>query len=95
LTGVVGRIAGCERFHKIGRKNENSSFLGRDDRGDSLSFSAAAYAEGEKPNILLIVANDVGWGDLGAYGGGLERGIPTPNLDKIAGGGMTFPRYRE
>lgn len=56
----------------------------------SLSFSAAAYAEAEKPNILLIVGDDVGWGDLGAYGGGVGRGIPTPALDKMADSGMTF-----
>ena len=56
----------------------------------SMSFSAAAHAEGEKPNILLIVGDDVGWGDLGAYGGGVERGIPTPSFDKIANEGMTF-----
>ena len=56
----------------------------------SMSFTAAARAEGEKPNILLIVGDDVGWGDLGAYGGGVERGIPTPSFDKIANEGMTF-----
>ena len=31
-----------------------------------------------KPNILLIVGDDVGWGDLGAYGGGVGRGMATP-----------------
>ena len=51
---------------------------------------AAVKAEGSKPNILLIVADDVGWGDLGAYGGGVGRGMPTPNLDKLADEGMTF-----
>jgi arylsulfatase A-like enzyme len=43
-----------------------------------------------KPNILLIVSDDTGWGDLGAYGGGEGRGMPTPNLDKMAAEGMTF-----
>jgi arylsulfatase A-like enzyme len=43
-----------------------------------------------KPNILLIVADDVGYGDLGPYGGGEGRGMPTPNLDRLADGGMTF-----
>jgi len=45
---------------------------------------------GSKPNIILIVGDDVGWGDLGVYGGGEGRGIPTPNLDRIADEGMTF-----
>jgi arylsulfatase A-like enzyme len=48
-----------------------------------------AQAQG-KPNILLIVSDDTGWGDLGPYGGGEGRGMPTPNFDKIAAEGMTF-----
>jgi arylsulfatase A-like enzyme len=43
-----------------------------------------------KPNILLIVGDDVGYGDLGPYGGGEGRGMATPNFDKIAKEGMTF-----
>jgi len=43
-----------------------------------------------KPNILLIVSDDTGYGDLGPYGGGEGRGMPTPNIDRIANEGMTF-----
>ena len=43
-----------------------------------------------KPNILLIVSDDHGYGDIGVYGGGEGRGMPTPNLDKMADEGMTF-----
>ena len=43
-----------------------------------------------KPNILLIVSDDTGYGDLGPYGGGVGRGMPTPNIDKLADAGMTF-----
>ena len=50
---------------------------------------------GTKPNIILIVGDDVGWGDLGVYGGGLNRGIPTPNLDRLADEGMTFFSFHE
>ena len=38
------------------------------------------------PNVLLIYTDDVGYGDIGAYGGE----IPTPNIDKLAGNGMLF-----
>ena len=54
------------------------------------AMSGFAHADDAKPNILLIVADDVGWGDLGVYGGGVGRGMPTPNPDKIADAGMTF-----
>jgi arylsulfatase A-like enzyme len=43
-----------------------------------------------KPNIVLIVSDDTGYGDLGAYGGGKGRGIPTPSFDRLAAEGMTF-----
>ena len=49
-----------------------------------------AYAADNKPNILFIVSDDTGYGDLGPYGGGEGRGMPTPNIDKMAERGMTF-----
>jgi arylsulfatase A-like enzyme len=50
----------------------------------------AALAQGEatrKPNIIVILADDLGYGDLGVYGG---TEIPTPNLDALARGGVRF-----
>jgi arylsulfatase A-like enzyme len=44
----------------------------------------------DKPNIVLIVSDDTGYGDLGPYGGGEGRGMPTPNIDRLADEGMTF-----
>ncbi|WP_235777104.1 arylsulfatase [Rhizobium mesoamericanum] len=46
--------------------------------------------ETRKPNILFIVSDDTGYGDLGPYGGGEGRGMPTPNIDKLASEGVTF-----
>lgn len=39
----------------------------------------------QSPNIIFIVADDLGYGELGCYGG---REIPTPNLDRLAAGGV-------
>jgi hypothetical protein len=44
----------------------------------------------QKPNIILIVADDFGYGDSGPYGGGEGRGMPTPNIDRLSNEGMTF-----
>ncbi|WP_417748505.1 arylsulfatase [Rosistilla oblonga] len=49
-----------------------------------------AKAKAKKPNILFIVSDDTGYGDLGPYGGGEGRGMPTPNIDRLAQEGMTF-----
>ena len=54
-----------------------------------LGATATVHAQG-KPNILFIVSDDTGYGDLGPYGGGEGRGMPTPNIDRMADEGMTF-----
>ncbi len=53
----------------------------------------AVAQEARKPNILLIVSDDTGYGDLGAYLGGEERGMATPNLDSIAADGLTYTSF--
>lgn len=45
----------------------------------------AADAKPTKPNILIILADDMGYGDAGCYGGKL---VPTPNIDRLAAGGV-------
>ncbi len=46
-----------------------------------------------KPNFLLIVTDDTGYGDIGAYLGGEARGMPTPNFDQLADDGMMFTHF--
>lgn len=41
-----------------------------------------------RPNILVILMDDVGWGDFGCYGGGVAVGAPTPNVDRLAREGL-------
>jgi arylsulfatase len=45
---------------------------------------------GKKPNIVYILADDIGYTELGCYGGGKIRGAPTPNLDKLSEQGIKF-----
>ena len=52
----------------------------------SLFFASCSSVE-EKPNIILIIADDMNWDDCGAYG---HKTIRTPNLDKMAAEGMRF-----
>ena len=44
----------------------------------------------QQPNIILIMADDLGYGDLGCYG---QERIETPNLDRLAAGGMKFTQF--
>jgi arylsulfatase len=43
---------------------------------------------GRGPNLLVILMDDVGWGDFGCYGGGVAVGAPTPNIDRLARRGL-------
>ena len=42
----------------------------------------------QKPNIVFILTDNLGYGELGVYGGGILRGAPTPRLDKLASEGL-------
>ena len=44
--------------------------------------------ESAKPNIVLVLMDNLGWGELGVYGGGIIRGAPTPRLDRLAAEGF-------
>ncbi len=59
----------------------------------AVGLAVPAVAQEKKPNILLIVSDDTGYGDLGAYLGGEGRGMPTPNLDQFAKDGMMFTSF--
>jgi arylsulfatase A-like enzyme len=55
----------------------------------------AADAEAQKrPNIVMLMTDDTGWGDFGAYsGGGVGLGHPTPNVDQVAKEGAVFTSW--
>ena len=42
----------------------------------------------QKPNVVFILTDNLGYGELGVYGGGILRGAPTPRLDKLASEGL-------
>jgi len=54
--------------------------------------ASPALAQEKKPNILVIMGDDVGWFNIGAYHQGIMSG-KTPNLDKLAAQGMRFTDY--
>jgi len=55
-----------------------------------LSCLASVAAESQRPNIILILTDDMGFGDIGCYGG---KFAPTPNLDRMATEGIRFTQY--
>ncbi len=53
-------------------------------------LGAASGLAGERPNVLFILVDDMGWGDLGANGG---AGVPTPQMDRLASEGTRFTQF--
>ncbi|KAI1380514.1 alkaline phosphatase-like protein [Hypoxylon crocopeplum] len=47
----------------------------------------------ERPNIVLILADNLGWGELGCYGGGILRGATTPRIDAFAKEGLLLHNF--
>ncbi len=52
-----------------------------------IATSAFRLSAAERPNVILIYGDDVGYGDVGVYGSKL---IPTPNIDRLAKAGLMF-----
>lgn len=55
-----------------------------------LLTAPAAISQNEKPNFLLIMVDDLGWGDLSVNGG---KDIRTPHIDKLFADGVTFTNF--
>ena len=58
-----------------------------------LTLSIPALASEEPPNIVFMLVDNLGYGDLGAYGGGELRGAPTPRLDQLAREGLRLTNF--
>lgn len=56
----------------------------------ALSAAAQSNTPGPRPNIIFILADDLGYGDVGCYG---EQKIETPNIDALARDGMRFTQF--
>lgn len=58
------------------------------DKAAKATLDALRNRFGHPPNILILLVDDMGWGDIGANGGGVAIGAPTPNIDKLAQEGL-------
>ena len=58
-----------------------------------LLVAPASAQQQPKPNILFILADNTGYGDIGVYGGGELRGAPTPRIDQLAAEGLRLTQF--
>ena len=58
------------------------------------AVAAAAQSDSsQRPNIVMLMTDDTGWNDFGAYGGGANLGHPTPKIDQVAREGAVFTSW--
>ena len=53
----------------------------------------AKAQEAEKPNVVIMLADNLGYGDLSCYNGGIRGGMRTPRIDQLASEGMRFTQF--
>ena len=58
-----------------------------------LALAAGPAAAQKRPNVVMLMSDDVGWGDYGVYLGGAALGHPTPNIDRLAKEGAMFTSW--
>lgn len=58
-----------------------------------VSPALAAPGNSSKPNVVLVLMDNFGYGEVGVYGGGVLRGAPTPRIDSLASEGVRFTNY--
>ena len=88
LGPAVSAYQGDAPFEKA--REENKKDWDKEDRSIDRKLAKLKKKHGKSPNIIYILGDDVGWGELGSYLGGKLRGTPTPNLDNMAKQGMQF-----
>ena len=71
-------------------QERNKAAWATQDQSIDQKLAALEKKYGKKPNIIYILTDDIGWGELGWQGGGKHRGTPTPTLDRMAQEGMRF-----
>ena len=59
----------------------------------TLWLSNPGHAGEGRPNIVFMLVDNFGYGDLGVYGGGELRGVPTPRLDRLAAEGLRLTNF--
>ena len=57
-----------------------------------LTVTGQAFAQ-DRPNVVIMLADNVGYGDIGAYGAGEIRGMPTPRIDQLASEGLRLTQF--
>ena len=88
LVIPIGSLAIQPDAEFLAREKQFGKQWATEDKQVHEKLEALEKKFGKKPNIIFILADDIGYTELGSYGGGKVRGFSTPNLDRMADEGM-------
>jgi len=77
----------------LAREKQFGKQWATEDKQVQQKLAALEKKFGKKPNIVFILADDIGYTELGSYGGGRVRGFSTDNLDRMANEGMRLVSF--
>ncbi|KAL3181434.1 hypothetical protein MRX96_036911 [Rhipicephalus microplus] len=89
VNGAVGILKVCERAVNDSDLPKRL-WLHFDDATTTVVALAAAADASQRPHIIVIVADDLGWADVGHHG---SRQLLTPNMDWLAADGLTLAQH--
>ncbi|HEU5430369.1 MAG TPA: sulfatase-like hydrolase/transferase, partial [Thermomicrobiales bacterium] len=84
---TVLKGAGCLALGSLGLSGRGPA------QAQTATSIASPTASGARPNVLFILADNLGYGDLGCYGGGALRGAPTPRIDQLAAESLRLTQF--
>ncbi len=87
-TSVMAQVVDFDRTVRTAKNHEPAIPRPEQDKTAIETLASLRQKQGRRPNILWLVIDDMGYGDPGCYGGGASIGAATPNIDKLARGGM-------
>lgn len=93
MMGTLGLLAAVPMFFALAMAQESRPQVPEVDNAPVAARDTRPIAADTKPNVVFILADNVGYGDLGAYGGGELRGAPTPRLDQLAQQGLRLTQF--
>lgn len=85
---VFGQASSLNRAVRTAENREPAIPRPEQDKAAKKKLAALKSKTGRKPNIVWIIVDDMGYGDPGCYGGGGAIGAATPNIDRLARGGL-------
>lgn len=94
LGFLLGMLVAADPLRHLLDRNRTATALPRANAGASEPTAAPAQrASAKKPNIVFLMADNLGYGEPGCYGGGILRGAPTPRIDALAAQGTRLLNY--